>query len=88
MKKPNVEVNRGYSPVGAEKLTNLDKDFGADSFSIGELNESMPDSKEMFEVGSDSVHHKHQNIWPSEKEMPNFKKEWMDLYWSLQAINV
>ena len=57
MKKPNIEVNRGYSPVGAEKLTNLDKEFGADSFSLDQLNESMPDMKEMFEVGSDASHH-------------------------------
>lgn len=55
-KKPNIEVNRGYSPIGAEKLTNLDKDFGADSFSIQKLNLTMPDQKEMFEVGSDAPH--------------------------------
>jgi isopenicillin N synthase-like dioxygenase len=42
-KKPNIIVNRGYSPIGAEKLTNLDKDFGADSFSISTLNSTMPD---------------------------------------------
>ena len=88
MKKPNIEVNRGYSPVGAEKLTNLDKEFGADSFSLDQLNENMPDMKEMFEIGSDASHHQFQNIWPCSKEMPGFKEEWMSLYWSLQAINV
>ena len=38
-KKPNILVNRGYSPIGAEKLTNLDKDFGAKSFNLEDLNE-------------------------------------------------
>ena len=53
-KKPNILVNRGYSPIGAEKLTNLDKNFGADSFCLQDLNDSMPDIKELFEVGSDA----------------------------------
>ena len=55
-KKPSIEVNRGYSPIGAEKLTNLDKDFGANSFSIEKLNLEMPDQKEIFEVGSNASH--------------------------------
>jgi len=42
-KKPSILVNRGFSPIGAEKLTNLDKDYGADSFSLSALNSTMPD---------------------------------------------
>ena len=42
----------------------------------------------MFECGSDKEHHDHTpNLWPPEESLPNFKQEWMDLFWSLQEIN-
>jgi isopenicillin N synthase-like dioxygenase len=37
----------------------------------------------MFEVGSDASHQEFENIWPSEKLMPGFKKDWMSLFWTL-----
>ena len=75
--------NRGWSPIGTEKLTNIDKD-GGQVADIVELNEAKPDQKEMFEVGSDLPHHDHTpNLWPPEEAIPNFRNDWMDLFWSL-----
>lgn len=42
----------------------------------------------MFEVGSDQDHHSHTpNLWPPEELIPNFSKEWMELFWTLQELN-
>ena len=42
----------------------------------------------MFEVGSDQDHHSHTpNLWPPEEMIPNFSKEWMELFWTLQELN-
>ena len=80
------EANRGYTPVGAEKLTQIDKDGGSKK-DIEELNKATPDIKETFECGSDNSDQTHPNLWFSEEDMPNLKTDWMDLYWTLQDLN-
>ncbi|KKY27919.1 putative thymine dioxygenase [Phaeomoniella chlamydospora] len=81
-KYPNVDpkANRGYSGIGAEKVTNADLTNEED---IDELRKLFPDIKESLELGSEHSfgypEKPYQNHWP-EASLPGFHEAIMDFY--------
>ncbi|KAL1305793.1 hypothetical protein AAFC00_003957 [Neodothiora populina] len=71
-KFPNVDpaVNRGYSGIGVEKVTNAESEED-----IATLRAMVPDIKESIEIGSESSEYPtkpHANHWP--ESIPGFRE--------------
>ncbi|KAH6663733.1 hypothetical protein B0J14DRAFT_661933 [Halenospora varia] len=67
----NPHVNRGYSGMGVEKVSNV-----FDPNGIDQLRKQEPDVKESLEIGSEPGHYPVKNdvnVWPS--SLPGFKEK-------------
>jgi isopenicillin N synthase-like dioxygenase len=76
------EANRGYSPPGREKVSQL-----IDPEEVERLRNSVPDLKESFEIGREDDED-YPNQWPDEKDaLVGFKSTMVDFFEQCKSLH-